>query len=48
MLNKQYSNAIDKNFFQVNLDENKLFNKIDDSDYTCNTISISEDPFLRW
>jgi hypothetical protein len=48
MLNKQYSTVIEKEFFSINLDENKLFDGSNDSDYVCNSISISEDPFLKW
>lgn len=48
MLNKQYATVIEKEFFSVNLDENKLFDGSNDSDYVCNSISISEDPFLKW
>ncbi len=48
MLNKQYSTVIEAEFFKLNLDENKLFDGSNDFDYVCNSISISEDPFLKW
>lgn len=48
MLNRQYSTVIEAEFFKVNLDENKLFDGSNDVDYVCKSISISEDPFLKW
>lgn len=49
MLNKQYSTVIESEFFSLKLDEDKLFGDVsNDTDYTCNSISISEDPFLKW
>jgi len=48
MFCREYSTVIEKEFFKVILDENRLLDGSNDSDYSCRSISICEDPFLKW